>query len=103
MGFDAMTFGNHEFDLGSSPEGHQALADFIKGAKFPFVSANVDFSKDDKIKGLFNDFITSKPENGQIYNGIIKEVNGEKVGIFGLNNRRNKRHFKSSQFHLKIS
>ena len=23
-------------------------------------------------------------ENGQIYNGIIKEVNGEKVGIFGL-------------------
>ena len=30
-----MTFGNHEFDLGSTPEGHQALADFIKGASFP--------------------------------------------------------------------
>ena len=70
--------------LGSSPEGHQALADFINGAEFPFVSANVDFSNDDKFNGLFNDFITEEIENGQIYNGIIKEVNGEKVGIFGL-------------------
>ncbi|MBW8350894.1 5'-nucleotidase C-terminal domain-containing protein [Bacillus sp. IITD106] len=84
MGFDAMTFGNHEFDLGSSSEGHQALVDFINGAEFPFVSANVDFSNDDKFNGLFNDFITEEIENGQIYNGIIKEVNGEKVGIFGL-------------------
>ena len=34
-GYDMMTFGNHEFDLGSSPEGHKALADFIKGATIP--------------------------------------------------------------------
>ncbi|WP_203364573.1 5'-nucleotidase C-terminal domain-containing protein [Bacillus sp. REN10] len=84
MGYDVMTFGNHEFDLGSSPEGHQALADFIKGAKFPFVSSNVDFSKDDKLKGLFSDLNSSKPEDGKIYNGIVKEVNGQKVGFFGL-------------------
>ena len=84
MGFDAMTFGNHEFDLGSSSEGHQKLVEFIKGAKFPFVSANVDFSKDAKFNGIFNDSIASEIDNGQIYNGIIKEVNGEKVGIFGL-------------------
>ncbi|PAQ12895.1 bifunctional metallophosphatase/5'-nucleotidase [Bacillaceae bacterium SAOS 7] len=84
MGYDVMTFGNHEFDLGSSPEGHQALADFIKGAKFPFVSANVDFSGDDKFKGLFSDVISSEPEKGKIYNGIIKEVDGQKVGFFGL-------------------
>ncbi len=31
MKYDVMTFGNHEFDLGSSAEGHQAFADFIKG------------------------------------------------------------------------
>ena len=31
MGYDVMTFGNHEFDLGSTPEGHKDLADFIKG------------------------------------------------------------------------
>lgn len=84
MGYDAATFGNHEFDLGSSAEGHQSLVDFIKGANFPFVSANVDFSKDDKFKGLFSDLVSSNPEKGQIYAGIIKEVDGQKVGIFGL-------------------
>jgi len=84
IGFDAMVFGNHEFDLGSSPEGHQALADFVKGAKFPFVDANTDFSADDKFKGLFTDLVSSEPENGKIYSGIVKEIDGEKVGIFGL-------------------
>ena len=84
MGYDVMTFGNHEFDLGSSEEGHQALVDFIKGAKFPFVSSNVNFSADDKFTGLFSDLISSVPEDGKIYNGIIKEVDGEQVGFFGL-------------------
>ncbi|QBQ07005.1 bifunctional metallophosphatase/5'-nucleotidase [Sporosarcina pasteurii] len=84
MGYDAMTFGNHEFDLGSTPEGHQALADFVEAAEFPFVSSNVDFSRDDKFNGLFSDLISSEPEKGKIYNGIIKEINGEKVGVFGL-------------------
>lgn len=84
MGYDFMTFGNHEFDLGSSPEGHQALVDFIEAANFPFVSSNVDFSKDSKFTGLFNDLISSEPENGKIYSGIVKEIEGEKVGIFGL-------------------
>ena len=84
MKVDAMTFGNHEFDLGSSPEGHKALADFIKGANFPFVSANVDFSKDNLFTGMFNTKISTAPNKGNIYSGIVKEVNGEKVGIFGL-------------------
>lgn len=84
MGYDAMTFGNHEFDLGSSDEGLEALKDFVVAANFPFVSANVDFAKDDKFTGLFSDLISSKPEKGQIYQGIIKEVQGQRVGIFGL-------------------
>ena len=82
--YDLMTFGNHEFDLGSSPEGHKALADFVKGAEFPFVSTNVDFSADENMKGLFNDTVTEEPADGQIYSGVVKEVNGEKVGFFGL-------------------
>ncbi|RYI28975.1 bifunctional metallophosphatase/5'-nucleotidase [Bacillus infantis] len=91
MGYDAMTFGNHEFDLGSSPEGHQALSQFVKGAKFPFVSANVDFSNDMFFAGIFNGDVTSaNPENGNIYNGIIKDINGEKVGIFGLTTEETK-------------
>lgn len=84
MKYDAMTFGNHEFDLGSSSEGHKALADFIVGANFPFVSANVNFKADEKFQGLFSDLVSSEPENGKIYNGIVKEINGERVGIFGL-------------------
>ena len=82
--FDAITLGNHEFDLGSSAEGHKALADFIKAAHFPVLSANIDFTKDTLFTGLFTDLISSEPENGKIYAGMIKEINGEKVGIFGL-------------------
>ena len=84
MKYDVMTFGNHEFDLGSSEEGHKALADFIKAAKFSFVSSNVDFSKDNTFKGLFSDLISSKPKDGQIYNGMVKNIKGERVGFFGL-------------------
>ena len=58
MGYDFMTFGNHEFDSGSTPEGHKVLADFIKGASFPFVSSNIDFSTDSSLSGLFNEEIS---------------------------------------------
>ncbi|MEK4083032.1 5'-nucleotidase C-terminal domain-containing protein [Psychrobacillus sp. FSL K6-1415] len=84
MKYDLMTFGNHEFDLGSSAEGHKALADFVKKANFPFVAANTDFSQDEHLKGLFNVKIQSNPKNSQIYSGIIKVVNGQKIGLFGL-------------------
>lgn len=85
VGYDVMTFGNHEFDLGITEEGHQPLVDFIKSAKFPMVSANIDFSKDELFKDINKGgTYTDAPEDGNIYSGIIKEVNGEKVGIFGL-------------------
>ncbi|MGE8001630.1 5'-nucleotidase C-terminal domain-containing protein [Lysinibacillus sp. NPDC093190] len=84
MGYDAMAFGNHEFDLGASPEGHAALAKFVKGAEFPLLGANLDFSKDSLFDGLQFKTITKDFENGKIYNGIIKEIDGEQVGIFGL-------------------
>lgn len=84
MKYDLMTFGNHEFDLGSSAEGHKALAEFVKKANFPFVGANADFSQDEHLKGLFNVKIQSNPKNSQIYSGIIKVVNGQKIGLFGL-------------------
>jgi len=84
LGYDAMTFGNHEFDLGASAEGHKALTDFIKAAKFPFVSANVDFGKDPLFAGLQSKTYASNYNNGQIYNGVILNVNGHQVGVFGL-------------------
>lgn len=84
MKYDAMTFGNHEFDLGSSEEGHQALKEFIEAAEFPFVAANVDFSNDPLFDGLFQTKIPAEAASGNIYSGIVKEIDGEKVGIFGL-------------------
>lgn len=84
MDYDVMTFGNHEFDLGDSAQGHKALSEFIKKSNFPFVSSNVNFSKDVNLQGLFNVNITTDPKDGQIYSGIIKEVNGQKIGLFGL-------------------
>ncbi|EOS57287.1 5'-nucleotidase C-terminal domain-containing protein [Paenibacillus barengoltzii] len=77
--YDAMTFGNHEFDKGPS-----TLAEFIKQAKFPFVSANLDFSADVDLKGLSHSELGKPGESGQIYPAVIKEVAGEKVGIIGL-------------------
>ncbi|OWA34141.1 bifunctional metallophosphatase/5'-nucleotidase [Saccharibacillus sp. O16] len=77
--YDAMTFGNHEFDKG--PAG---LAPFIKEAKFPFVSANIDFSADKDLSGFANTTIGEPAAAGKIYPSIIKEVNGQKVGIIGL-------------------
>ena len=84
IGYDAVTFGNHEFDLGSSADGHKALKNFVTNAKFPFVSANVNFGADSLFTSTFNDVISSKPQSGNIYSGIVTEKNGEKIGIFGL-------------------
>jgi 5'-nucleotidase / UDP-sugar diphosphatase len=90
LDYDIMTFGNHEFDLGASPEGHQALAEFVKNADFPFVSTNVNFSEDPNLAPLFNNQITDRVEDSNIYQGVVKEVNGEKVGFIGLTTEETK-------------
>ena len=79
LGFDAMTLGNHEFDKDSA-----TLANFIKQAKFPIVSSNVNMTKDPDLRPLFNDSIGGTNEQGEIFPAIIKQVDGEEVGIFGL-------------------
>ncbi|MFU0790737.1 MAG: 5'-nucleotidase C-terminal domain-containing protein [Virgibacillus proomii] len=85
MGFDAMVYGNHEFDLGSQEGNHQSLAAFVKGANFPLLGTNIDFSKDTHMKNLVH--ATPAVENatgGKTYHSIVKNIDGEKVGIFGL-------------------
>lgn len=64
-GFDAMVFGNHEFDLGPGP-----ITDFVKGAKFPVIFGNVDASGDAGLGPLDKD-------------PLILELGGEKVAILG--------------------
>ncbi len=77
LGVDAMTIGNHEFDFG--PE---YLQGFIEAAYFnpadpevvpaiPLISANLDFIA----------FPTLDP---YIAPSVIKEIDGVKIGIFGL-------------------
>ena len=83
MKYDMMTFGNHEFDLGET-DNNIALKNFVTAAKFPFITANVDFSKNKSFNGLQKNTITAGPERGKIYQGIIKEYKGQKIGFFGL-------------------
>ncbi len=68
LGYEAVTIGNHEFDKGQQP-----LADFIKRANFPVLSANIAIAADvpAPIAGLFKPW-------------IVKEIGGQKIGIFGL-------------------
>lgn len=88
MDIDAMTFGNHEFDLGNRENGHASLSEFVEGANFPMLGSNIDFSDDPFMSGLVGDdspvTMAEESGDGDIYNSIIKEVDGEKVGVFGL-------------------
>lgn len=79
IGYDAMTLGNHEFD-----KGPEVLATFIEKAKFPIVSANIDFGSEPKLSGLFKSDIGQPAQDGFIYPSVVLDVYGEKVGVFGL-------------------
>ncbi|WP_229106850.1 choice-of-anchor I family protein [Paenibacillus sp. 1001270B_150601_E10] len=85
MGYDAMTFGNHEFDQGT-----KVLADFVSKAHFPLVSSNVDVSKDRHLSPLAKDPTTIRTQDSKttehagIYPYVTLDVNGQKVGVFGL-------------------
>lgn len=65
MGYDAGTFGNHEFDNGLA-----GLEKIIPYANFPFLTANYDFS--------------NTPLDGKTHDDVILKRQGIKIGIFGL-------------------
>lgn len=94
IGVQASAIGNHEFDAGTNP-----FAAIIRqtgtfpGAQFPYLSANLDFSGDPNLSGLY----TSTIQGAENYTGfppaagvgkkiapatIITE-NGEKIGVVG--------------------
>jgi 2',3'-cyclic-nucleotide 2'-phosphodiesterase (5'-nucleotidase family)/alkaline phosphatase/endonuclease/exonuclease/phosphatase family metal-dependent hydrolase len=92
LGFQAIAFGNHEFDLGTG-----VVADLIApadddgdgvndypGANFPYLSSNLDFSTDEDLAGLVTE---DGQEASEIPNSIagntIVTVNGEKIGVVG--------------------
>jgi 5'-nucleotidase / UDP-sugar diphosphatase len=66
VGFDAFELGNHEFD-----DGNLILSNFLKQANFPIIAANIDFSQSPDLKGLVQPY-------------LIKEVDGQQVGLIGI-------------------
>ncbi|KPQ00916.1 MAG: 5'-nucleotidase [Bacteroidetes bacterium HLUCCA01] len=65
MGYDASTPGNHEFD-----NGIDGFVEVAGEAEFPFVNANYDFG--------------TSPMADYVKENIVRDVDGIKVGIFGL-------------------
>lgn len=69
MPWDAVTLGNHEFDLGC-----RALADFIAQEPFPVLAANLRPGKSCALSDL------------KLPGYVVKTIRGVKVGILGLAN-----------------
>lgn len=65
IGYDAMCLGNHEFDRGP-----KVLSNFVRLAKFPVLSTNLDFSKDPDLEPLVKKY-------------TILDVDGQKIGVVG--------------------
>ncbi|RUR29050.1 bifunctional metallophosphatase/5'-nucleotidase [Vreelandella nanhaiensis] len=84
MGYDAFVPGNHEFDLGNPEKGHQALAAFFAAADFPILGANLDFSTPPEFADQLGESISAEPQPGHLYDGIVVEHEGQRIGIFGL-------------------
>jgi 2',3'-cyclic-nucleotide 2'-phosphodiesterase/3'-nucleotidase len=68
-GLDANTFGNHEFDLGPD-----RLRELIRGARYPYVTANV---RDARSGDAFASDLG-------VRRFLVKEVGGVKFGLTGL-------------------
>lgn len=89
LGVDASALGNHELDASVgefvdalSPESYKGVE--FPGAKFPYLSCNIDFSGDKDIMELRGkDGLSTAELAGKIARYAIKEVGGKKIGIIG--------------------
>lgn len=96
LGFQAIAFGNHEFDFGTEvlaelidgnaidgtgPIGTILGADFT-GANFPYLSTNLDYSTDANMAPL-EVLGEQSPQPGKVTSSVIIEVNGEPIGVIG--------------------
>ncbi|MGM3306877.1 choice-of-anchor I family protein [Anabaena sp. WFMT] len=85
LGFQAIAFGNHEFDFGTAfIKSLLAPDEAYPGANFPYLSSNLDFSTDSNLASLVT---ADGQEASTIANKIAKStvitVNGEKIGVVG--------------------
>ncbi len=92
LGFQAIAFGNHEFDLGTglvasliSPGEDDAATDIdesFPGTAYPYLSSNLDFSTDEALANLVVPDAQAPLPNSIAASTVI-DVNGEKIGVVG--------------------
>jgi 2',3'-cyclic-nucleotide 2'-phosphodiesterase (5'-nucleotidase family) len=92
LGFQAIAFGNHEFDFGTgvvadliSPGEDDPITDLdesFSGTAFPYLSSNLDFSTDENLAGLVVPDAQAPLPNSIAASTVI-DVNGEKIGVVG--------------------
>ncbi len=72
--YDAICIGNHDFDFG--PDVLAKFIDDVSVSKAPYLSSNLDFSKEDTLQKLV--------DAGRISATTIVSKGGEKIGVIGL-------------------
>lgn len=92
LGFQAIAFGNHEFDQGTArvadligggtDDPATAVDESFAGTAFPYLSSNLDFSTDANLAGLVLPDAAAPQPNGIAASTVI-EVNGERIGVVG--------------------
>ncbi len=94
MGFQASAVGNHELDRGTG-----AFASIIgaetedgamyPGARFPYLSANLDFTADENLKPLaVEDGQEAMLVGGSVAASAVVTVGGERIGVVGATTPR---------------
>lgn len=80
MGYDAITLGNHEFDLGPDVLGQIIETADANGVDLPILSANVvpaaEDAADDRLEALYT--------NGRLQPTLVLDAGGLRLGLFGL-------------------
>jgi 5'-nucleotidase / UDP-sugar diphosphatase len=80
MGYDATTFGNHEFDLGPDGLG-KSIAVAAKAGRIPaIVAANTNFSAEEATLADLQHLA----KDGKIRNHLVIERGGIRFGLFGV-------------------
>ncbi len=80
MGFDAIAFGNHEFDFGTGTVADLILPDEetgYPGTAFPYLSANLDFSNDENLAPL----VVEDEQDGDIFGSTDVFLNGTRGDV----------------------